>query len=362
MIYPRISIIILNWNGWKDTIECLESFQRIIYPNYQVIVVDNGSIDDSVEKIKEWARGNIHVKSRFFNYDSSTKPVQWIEYDRVTAEVGGIPRKEAELTQLSSNRKIVLIQAGKNLGFAGGNNVAIRYVLKRNYSYIGLLNNDTIVDSNYLTLIISTLKEDSQWTACSPKILFKGNPSRIWYVGAKIRMYKGGGIHIGQGEQDNTELNGIEMTTCLSGCAFIAKRVLFEKVGLLDEDFFFAHEDTHLFYQAGKQGMLFCVNLDAKIYHKAGGSVGQSPKAFYFDHKGRMIFIAKNGRHIDKLIFWSFWILTRLISFTLLIFKRKGNLIKAELRALHDFLTKRWGEYDRKRENFRNQNDNTSRK
>jgi GT2 family glycosyltransferase len=66
--WPQVAIIALNWNGWQDTIECLESLQRLIYPNYQVIVVDNGSTDGSMEKIKDWARGEIPVESKFFNY------------------------------------------------------------------------------------------------------------------------------------------------------------------------------------------------------------------------------------------------------------------------------------------------------
>ncbi|WP_342452635.1 glycosyltransferase family 2 protein [Thermococcus stetteri] len=73
-MFPRVSIIILNWNGWKDTIECLESLYRITYPNYDVILVDNASKDDSVQKIKEYAEGKIKVNSKFFEYN----PHKWL--------------------------------------------------------------------------------------------------------------------------------------------------------------------------------------------------------------------------------------------------------------------------------------------
>ena len=245
---------------------------------------------------------------------------------------------------------MVLIHSEENLGFAAGNNVAIRYALRRSYPYIGLLNNDTLVDPDYLTLLIHELEKSARWAACAPKILFKESPDQIWYAGARIRMYRGGGLHIGMGRQDGPEFRGIKMTTCISGCAFIARRILFEKVGLLDEDFFFAHEDVDLSYRAGQQQLLFCVNLDSKIYHKAGGTVGRkSPQAFYFDHKGRMIFVAKNGGLSDKIGFWAFWSLTRLISFPILVLQGKCSLVVAQLKAMCDFLTKRWGEYDRKR-------------
>jgi GT2 family glycosyltransferase len=83
---PKVSIIILNWNSWKDTIECLESVFRIDYPNYQVIIVDNGSTDDSVEKIKEWAEGKTLVESKFFEYDPNNKPILMKEFWRIDIE------------------------------------------------------------------------------------------------------------------------------------------------------------------------------------------------------------------------------------------------------------------------------------
>ena len=100
MDYPRVSIIILNWNGWKDTIECLESIYQITYQNYDVIVVDNGSKDDSVQKIKEYCEGKIKVESKFFEYDPSNKPIYVLEYTREQAEKGGNFRKEKYFSKL----------------------------------------------------------------------------------------------------------------------------------------------------------------------------------------------------------------------------------------------------------------------
>ena len=88
MNYPKVSIIILNWNGWKDTVECLESLYQITYPNYDVIVVDNGSEDESIEKIKRYCKGEIKVESKFFDYLPTNKPIKIIEYTREEAEAG----------------------------------------------------------------------------------------------------------------------------------------------------------------------------------------------------------------------------------------------------------------------------------
>lgn len=107
--------------------------------------------------ILNW-KGKIPVESEFFGCDPSSKPVCWVEYDRITAEMGGIPKEEDRLNGLRPSEKIVLIQTGANLGFAGGNNVTIRYVLPQGLSYIGLLNNDTVAGPEYLTHLVQTLE------------------------------------------------------------------------------------------------------------------------------------------------------------------------------------------------------------
>ncbi|WP_242656389.1 glycosyltransferase [Desulfofundulus thermosubterraneus] len=170
---PSVFIIILNYNGWQDTVECLESVQRLTYPNYRIVVIDNGSTDGSMEKIKAWAAGELRVESKFFTYDPSTKPVRWIEYDRVTAEAGGLPELEAEIEALPPNRRMVLIQTGANLGYAGGNNVGIRYSINSVSDYIWLLNNDTVVHKSALKTMVDIAE----------KVL------RIGIVGSKILYY-----------------------------------------------------------------------------------------------------------------------------------------------------------------------------
>jgi len=91
---PKVSIIVLNWNNWKDTLECLESLYQIVYSDYDVILVDNGSEDGSIEKTREFCEGKIEVKSNFFEYDPSNKPIIMIEYDEEKAEAEGNGAKE----------------------------------------------------------------------------------------------------------------------------------------------------------------------------------------------------------------------------------------------------------------------------
>ncbi|MFC2166811.1 glycosyltransferase family 2 protein [Acidobacteriota bacterium] len=173
----KVAILILNWNGWQDTLECLESVRLLSYPNYQIIVLDNGSTDDSIEKIKAWCRGSVHC----------------VEYDTKTAEIGGRFIDEAKLNESPPNKRLVLIQSQKNLGFAEGNNVAVKYALRCHESadYVFLLNNDTYIDKNCLSysMAVSREKKASVVTcvvkeAGTGKLLFTGDhrPPWMFYV------------------------------------------------------------------------------------------------------------------------------------------------------------------------------------
>ena len=142
---PRVVIIILNWNGWRNTLQCLESVQQLAYPNYQVVVVDNDSQDDSVERIRAWAKSKLGGGGIL------------VEYCRAEVLDGGDEEREKTLEHASPKANMVLIRNQENLGFAGGNNVAIHYTLKRKHptDYIFLLNNDAKVEKDCLTHVVN---------------------------------------------------------------------------------------------------------------------------------------------------------------------------------------------------------------
>ena len=141
---PLVAISILNWNGWQDTVECLRSIRALNYPHYLMIVVDNGSRNDSVARIKEWAMRNLG------------DPHTFVEYSRTAALAGGEDPQESALEGLSPRNKMVLICNEENLGYTGGNNVAIHYALTRRESvdYVFLLNNDATVAPDCLSELV----------------------------------------------------------------------------------------------------------------------------------------------------------------------------------------------------------------
>jgi GT2 family glycosyltransferase len=135
MNYPHVSIIILNWNGSEDTVECLESVYKIKYPNYNIILLDNASNDESLEKIRGYLEGKIKVKSPFFEY-ARNKPLKFREY--LKNEIESLKNRDNHYL----NKELILIKNDKNYGFTEGNNIGIRYALNTlNSDYILLLNN-----------------------------------------------------------------------------------------------------------------------------------------------------------------------------------------------------------------------------
>ncbi len=133
---PRVVVSILNWNGWQDTLECLESVRKLDYPNYLTVVVDNGSWDDSAERMKAWAHENLGAGQVL------------ADYTQEIALQGGDQQTEEALESVPSPARLVLIRNEENLGFTGGNNVAFHYALTGEHpaDFVFLLNNDATVD------------------------------------------------------------------------------------------------------------------------------------------------------------------------------------------------------------------------
>src|SRR5215211_7434237 len=163
---PRVHILLLNFNGWRDTLECLESVLRLDYPDFRVIVCDNGSSDGSVERIRAWAEGSepaptSDVPSLARLVDPPIgKPVHYVSYTRAEAERGG--RGNAA----DDDARLILVSVGENLGFTGGNNVGLRYLQSRGErGHVLVLNNDTVVEPSSLRLMVERLEANRQLAA-----------------------------------------------------------------------------------------------------------------------------------------------------------------------------------------------------
>ena len=339
MRFPRVSIIILNWNSWRDTIECLESLYRITYPNYDVIVVDNGSKDDSVQKIKEYCEGKIEVNSKFFKYDPNNKPIKVFEISEDEARIGRFNRPLYE--KFDSDRRLILIKNKDNYGFAGGHNIGIKFALRcLNSNYILLLNNDTVVDPNFLTEMMNIVLDYKDIGICGPKIYYYDEPRRIWRAGGDFNFWIGMVKGKGADEIDHGQYNRISEEKFVDGCCMLVSREVLTKVGLLDETFFFGFEDVDICIRATKSGFKVLYVFKSKIWHKVSVSAKKSPFVYIKSIESRLKLLKK---HCSKLQFISgsaFYLFQLLINSFLLILKLDKNKLKFYWKGFKDYILK----------------------
>jgi GT2 family glycosyltransferase len=319
MSAPRVSIVILNWKGWKDTVECLESLYDVDYDNYEVITLDNGSPNDSVERIREYCAGKMRVTSRFLEFNPNNKPIQIIEIDskQVGKEMitggGG-----SELSELAPDRKLRLILSDLNMGFAEGCNFCMRYALDfLNSDYVLLLNNDTIVSKDFLTQLVRVSQSDERIGIVGPKTYFyerNGRNDIINYAGGVFDMNKGRLELVGFGEVDKGQYDEQkEGYDLISGCCMLIKKEVIKKIGFLDPSYFMYGEDLDFCKRASIAGHRLIYVPSSMIWHKGSQSFTASISAYYLGRNG-FLFMKKfcDNRQFShfvayQLLYWG-WV------------------------------------------------------
>ncbi|MHB8882701.1 MAG: glycosyltransferase family 2 protein [Thermodesulfovibrionales bacterium] len=227
-----VAIVVLNWNGRVDTAACLDSLKELTYPAYEVLLIDNGSVDGSQTFFRE-------------------------QYPWVT-----------------------LIENVRNLGFAAGNNVGISYSLRAGADYVLLLNNDTVVDPAFLDELVRAAEARPDVGILNPKIYYFDPPEKIWYAGGELSLYRGLSKHYGFQEIDRGQHDLLREVSFITGCAFLIKRGVIEKIGLLDEYYFCYSEDADWSVRALRAGFKGLYVPSSRIWHRIGASTASSGNEF----------------------------------------------------------------------------------
>lgn len=270
----KVCVIIVNWNGWKDTIECLESIFRSCYPDFQVVVCDNDSEDSSLEHIKAWAENQLSASVpresplRHLTFPPLGVSIPYAEY---SSDLPQPPFMDVPL---------VLIQTGANLGFAGANNVGMRYVLSCGvFDYVWLLNNDTVVRPDTLAKLVQRMEEKTGAGMCGATLLYYNRPDKVQALGGGYYC-KWIGLPWHQGRlkkaSDPVKRKRVEAwMNYIVGASILVSRQFLEDIGLMCEDYFLYFEETDWAMRAkGKYSLAYAP--EAVVYHKVGASIGTS--------------------------------------------------------------------------------------
>lgn len=275
----------MNYNGWRDSQECLESLLKLDYSNYRIVLVDNNSPNDSMSHIIAWAKGEEvasvdNVALKHLSIPPFSKPLDYILYDKESASKGGLAEQEASL-----NNPLVFVQAGENKGFSAGNNVGIQYALAQNDAeYVWLLNTDTVVEPNALSELAQKAlyyNNKSQKTGIiGSKLMYYYRPELIQAIGGSYNKWLGTSRHIGGFEHDNGQYDN-ECPQSIDypvGASMFVSVDFIREVGLMCEDYFLYFEELDWVNRGLMRGWNVGYCWQSKIYHKEGGSIGSSSK------------------------------------------------------------------------------------
>lgn len=298
----EVAIIVLNWNNAPDTIECLRSLAQLDHPAYRVVVVDNGSTDDSVQAIHQQYPG------------------------------------------------MMILETQQNLGYAGGNNVGIRYALAQGAKCICILNNDVKVTPDFLTTLLVALDESGEVGIVTSLITEMDEPQKVWALGQAVDWKTGivRRIHAGEAMPSLQACAPIKVDIA-SGAVMLVKREVLERVGLLDETFYLYYEEADWCLRVRGAGYRILAVPSSVVWHQVSATLGQtSPVIDYYMLRNHLRFIARHWSGTTRWRLLGRTVVRNLVTIAAYTAKPHGGQRlphrNARLLALRDAVLGRWGQ------------------
>jgi GT2 family glycosyltransferase len=283
---PLVGIVLLNWNGTDDTIECLDSLSRLSYANRFVIVVDNGS------------------------------------------------RQPCTAAVMERRPDVEVMESGENLGFTGGSNIGIRRALDRGAGYVWLLNNDTLVEPDALTALVEAAEAHQRFGIVGSKIYFAGGERIIDHAGCAWDPSRCRTGHIGLGEVDVGQYDELTSVDFVDGCSMLARKTVIEEIGLLDDRFFAYLEDLDWCTRARQAGWDIAYVPGSVIHHKGGSVAEPAPYQHYLFSRNLLRYVSKHHPRLLRRALY-YWMKDCLVA---PVVHRRWELLGPFLRAFKDWL------------------------
>ncbi len=246
---PKVAIILINLNQEEHTRECIHSLLQVSYNSVEIILIDNNSVDGSGQRLHE-------------------------QFPSVTYRC-----------------------LEDNLGFVGGNNIGMEIALAQGAKYVLLLNNDTIVDKDFIQPLVELASSEPRLGAQCGKIYLFSAKQKLWYAGGILDVDKAYANHRGIGETDTGQYDIIEDTGFASGCMLFVPRTIIEEVGVLDRSLFIYQEDTDWCIRMKTLGYRIMYNPRSRIWHKVSVTNKiDSPFYLYFSMRNKIMLVRKHSR------------------------------------------------------------------
>jgi GT2 family glycosyltransferase len=294
-VQSRVGIVLVNLNGYKDTARCLQSLAEISYKNVELIVVDNGSTDDSGARLR-------------------------LEFPEVTH-----------------------IRSDENLGFTGGNNLGIEHAISNGSDHVLLLNNDTFVLPNFLDPLVARLESDKKIAAVSGKIYYApetrgGKDHIIWYAGC-YRKWHMGYHHYGVEEKDTGQYDTPREIPYASGCLMLLRGSVIREIGVLSPEYFIYWEEADWCHRARDAGYICMYEPKSVIYHNfTSAALGyETPFHMYMQYRNCFIYAGKHYHGLDSLRYWTFYPIYMLYRFFFDVRAKNSRAARAIFAGMYDY-------------------------
>ena len=251
---PRVFAIILNWNDFDDTYECVNSLRTVDYPRLDIVLVDNNSSDGSAAKLRE-----------------------------------AFP-------------SLPLIVSPHNSGYAAGNNAGILFALEQGAEYVLILNNDVVVDKDFLFPLLELMQQDSRIGVASGKIFYYGNRERVFYAAGRFSKLFCTGLNFPRDFLLTVDIDSSSFVDYVCGCMLLVRREVFVDLGLFDERFFMYFEDIEFSRRVAKQFFLAYVPQSV-IYHKCGAGLKwrSLTEVYLYYHTRNRLWVFRNDQILYRL-------------------------------------------------------------
>jgi GT2 family glycosyltransferase len=294
--HARVAITLVNWNGWRECIECIDSVLAQAHRNFHLFIVDNRSYDGSVEQIVAWCSAPV-------------AHAEWRRHpgvDRYTQQLlrGGVPirvvgRSDDGLPVAENGCRVTVIRSGGNLGFAGGCNVGINAAGVDNFDYFWFLNPDTVVDRGALAELLARAQRQPRMGIVGSTLLFYDNPGTVHALaGGRLNHLNASSSHIGEGSSSSeapTDESAVERELdYVCGASMLVSTPCIREIGLMQEDYFLYYEEADWAMRARGHFQLGFAS-QSLVFHKSGANSSKIMPLFTagYYYRSRLRFVSR---------------------------------------------------------------------